>query len=294
VKDIAKIANNLFKNSLILAAFILVLFSGCNLINPDEDVPVYVKIDSIIFETDVVHQGKNTHSITDVWIDLNGNRLGVFELPAIFPVLAEGNNDLYIFAGIKDNGVSNNRKVYKFYTSIKLDTNFIPGQILDITPKFMYKEEAITNTWIETFDFGSSIDTTALSNVNIQTITDPDNASNMLGAIYLDNDNIGFEGITNEAFDVPLGNDEIYLEIDYKNNNAFYIGVVMIIPNDVISEQVACVFDSDEWSKIYIDLTPTIRSQANAYAYFIYIRAVKEETVSEPIIFLDNLKLVHF
>src|SRR5689334_23258519 len=95
----------------------LLLMAYCNLINPDEPVPVVVACDTIGFHVTNASQGTNSSSITDMWLFVDGNLLGAFELPAHIPVLAEGSHTLTIRPGILINGIKGSRGPYPFYTS---------------------------------------------------------------------------------------------------------------------------------------------------------------------------------
>ena len=64
------------------------------------NIPSYVSINSIALSSDA------TDNITDAWVYIDDNLQGVYELPANFPVLAEGKHSLRVRAGIKDNGIA--------------------------------------------------------------------------------------------------------------------------------------------------------------------------------------------
>ena len=77
-------------------------------------------------QTDVNTEGSAAHKITTVWVQVDGAYAGVFELPAIFPVLASGSTEIRIQAGINENGTRATRLAYPFYevfeTQLDLDT----------------------------------------------------------------------------------------------------------------------------------------------------------------------------
>ena len=70
------------------------ILSGCK---QDDITPSWLQIDYIGLTTNVVTEGENSHGITDAWVYMDGVALGVFELPARIPVLAEGTHEFQIF-----------------------------------------------------------------------------------------------------------------------------------------------------------------------------------------------------
>ena len=78
-------------------------FSGCEIINPKEDTPSYLKINSIPLNTRKSASetyGSNSNNIVDAWVFANGKLIGSFELPATIPILAEGNVEIRRFGRV--------------------------------------------------------------------------------------------------------------------------------------------------------------------------------------------------
>lgn len=63
--------------------FLLLLFkcTSCDVINPTEDIPAYIYIADFQLNTNP-NQGTSSDKITDVWVSLNNDFLGVYPLPA--------------------------------------------------------------------------------------------------------------------------------------------------------------------------------------------------------------------
>ena len=87
------------------------IFSGCEVFNPDGEVPSYIAVDEIRVEIDDPSQGTASHSITDCWLYVNDKLIGTFEVPFKVPVLNSGENNVYIEPGIKSGGASSYRIV---------------------------------------------------------------------------------------------------------------------------------------------------------------------------------------
>ena len=130
----------------------IILVYGCKAFDKEEPIPSYIyieKIDLTVKPGGV--QGTNAHDIKDAWILANGELIGVFELPCRVPILKSGETEIIIFAGIKVNGQSNNRKFYPFYDVFKQTVNLQPTVIDTLKPNVTYKEE-VKFVWIVDFE----------------------------------------------------------------------------------------------------------------------------------------------
>ncbi len=94
------------------------MLTSCYKFDGDQTIPAYLKIDTVLLKTYYPEQGSNSNAIKDVWVYVNDQQIGAFELPAMFPVLAMGNQKLEIRPGIKVNGISSTRAPYPFYKPI--------------------------------------------------------------------------------------------------------------------------------------------------------------------------------
>lgn len=274
-----------------LISFFLIF--SCEIINPEEDIPAYIRIDTFQLETNTAEQGTNSHKITDAWINIDGNFIGVFELPATFPVLAEGTHEVTIRAGIKVNGIAASRSIYYLYTFYIIDTLLAPELILQLSPKIEYSDKTIF-AWKENFETGLSLDTTSISDIPIiQSDSVFFEGSSSGAIIFYDNHTI-FECKTHDAYELPKDNSKVFLELNYKNNNEFVIGVFVNKAYQSIKIPIINIYPSgDKWNKIYIDLTYTTTSNPDAIDFNIFIGAIKDENITKAEIYLDNIKLVH-
>jgi len=155
-----------------LFLFLTVAFAmaSCEEDRLEPGVPAFIKIEHIDLETNYQLQGTNSHKITDVWVYADDQSVGVFELPAIVPVLKNGNAKLRLEAGIKLNGIKTTRSNNPFFEPVIMDPyNFIPDSIVVINPTVTYRPTT-EFVWLEDFEGSTiSIDTVnLLSSVNIE------------------------------------------------------------------------------------------------------------------------------
>src|SRR5689334_9342546 len=110
-----------FQNVLIKTIFtslIVITVSSCNLINPDEQAPGYIAIDTFTFDPNptIGETGPSVSTkIKDVWVYIDNKFQGAYELPAKFPVLETGSRKIIVSPGIFLNGIAGTRSPYPFY-----------------------------------------------------------------------------------------------------------------------------------------------------------------------------------
>jgi len=300
---------------LVLAA---VIFGACNKFKGDQTVPAYVRIDSIYVITDYEEQGAPTHNITDAWVYINSQAIGAYELPAVFPVLANGITEVRIDPGIKLNGIAALRSPYPFYQPIIQDVMLVEGEEVNLNSDTLFMgDEAVPYTmatkyydnlefvWKEDFEDPSlSLDSTSKSRGDI-TRTSPANSpeaflasySKYSGLITLDTVRYLVEVATNvgndEGFVLPKLGQPVFLEFDYKNDHYFTTGFYARELSQITQHPVVNMNPSSEWKKIYINLSPSVSSQINAIDYNIFFGAVKDYNAEAPRILIDNIKLIH-
>jgi hypothetical protein len=275
--------------------FIALLFSSCDKFQGDQTVPAYIHIDDYSITTSLT-QGSASDKITDVWINASEELIGAFEMPCTFPVLKSGRQLIQIRAGIKMNGIANSRIAYPFYKPDTIYADLIPGQIITLKPTSTYFPQTVF-VWNEDFEqAGLSIEKTTKSDTGMMKTSDHQLVfeGGFSGVIYLSDTNNIFEGSTVNSWTLPKNGTPIFLEMNYRNNNLFTVGVIGTGSTQVVQEPVMVLNHSDNWNKIYINLTPTVDGMTNATEFKIFFGALKESGVTSPRILIDNVKLVRF
>jgi hypothetical protein len=280
------------------------LVVSCDIINPEEPIPAYITINSFLLETNYEEQGTNSEKINDVWINVDGTFLGVFELPAKFPVIAEGKHTITVRAGIKNNGIDASRIIYPFYKSYEKELEFIPGTVIELKPKIYYNEETIYK-WLEDFETaGTTLVQTYKSDTSINQSVTNVFEGNASGLISLDKEHPMFEAKTIDSFYLPVTQKAIFLELNYKSNlvqsnnynNLFSIGLFVTKTGQVIQNPVIYLNDTkNEWNKLYLDLTGTVSSYQDAKYFHVFVGAILDTSqYNGAEIYIDNIKLLHY
>lgn len=269
----------------------LLFLSSCDLINPEEKTPSFLRIEDVKLTTNAYLQGPNNDMITDAWVTVNGDFIGLFEMPFEIPVLQSGDVSIYVKPGIKNNGIAASRIYYPFYTIYHVDTVLEEMQTLVLTPTVKYYDEAVFS-WIETFeDPGITIDTTSISNINLKIISDH---GSRVGYIELNDSADFYDAETINSYEFPSDLYATFIEMDYQCNQAFEVGIYITVSSSIIIQPLIYLYPSEEWNKIYIDATYYAQTTTDAEDFKIYFSASKDTSIEQGYVKLDNIKLVHF
>ena len=287
----------------LLYIYFAILFASCDLINPEEEIPAFIRIDQIILDTRqpgdpgyTVNEGSSSSNISDAWIFVNDNLDGVYELPAQIPVVG-GMNTFRVSPGIKNNGVSSDRTIYPFFDDFLIDLDLVPEETQMISPVIQYFENSVV-FWHEDFeDPGVKIENLNLTDTTIQRIfNDPIVFEGLgCGSIPLTETATFYKGQTIANLDIAP-NSTLYMELDYLTNNSFQIGIrndniaIFEVPHVGLNP----TFDENDelvWKKIYIKFDELLMGLGDQGDWEIFFEAQKE--VAQPQILIDNIKIVH-
>ena len=277
------------KHLLLLLISSLVLYS-CEKVSVNDGIPSYISIPSFEVSTEP-NQGSSSHSITDAWVYFDNNLQGVYPLPASFPVLLEGNQNISIKAGIKNNGIAATRTNYPFYDYYRKEIVLKKDSITLINPIVLYAENAQFH--IIDFESGSKVfEETTNSDTSFIANNDTILEGNS-GGVHLASPHLTFE-IATEEVPLPKVGTPIYVELNYKCNTTFQVGVFANYPQTVTSTSILTINPKLEWNKIYIDLTSTILNTNDADSHTVFISMERDINSTEMAeLYLDNFKIVY-
>ncbi len=237
-------------------------------------------------------QGSTSDNIRDVWVFVNDQPLGAYELPATFPVLAEGANKVTLLGGIYLNGISTTRSAYSFYDSYEVVPVLKPNEIVTLEPSIGYRSTADYKI-VEGFEVGNvfnNVDRVSGSDVFEGNFSGKLRLDDPLGNVYISSSilNYSITQLTTAAF----------IELDYRNDHSFEIFLIPNLTSSGLSGNptfIAGINPSETWNKIYINLTPTVNLlQADDYEIQLVVRLGADEDPNDINVFVDNFKLIHF
>ncbi len=287
----------------ILLAASTVLVVSCERFEGDQTVPAYLRVDTIVLESNpLLEEGYLTHNFTDVWVYVDDQIIGAFELPATIPILASGQHKVALYAGVIYNGISGTRGNYLFtqpriYDGMEL---FIDS-VLVRNPRVSYFDNT-QFLWMEDFEGALNIKITSNSDTTIEKYYHPQ-ADEFLGLssglATLDEKNQVWEVTSYDSekpgFDFPQGGQPVFLEMDYNSENRLVVGIFVTRIGEGITQHPVVIFQPSggEWKKVYVNLSPSI-SAFNTSDYFnVFLRSDRDQGVETPRILVDNLKLIN-
>ncbi|PIP54090.1 MAG: hypothetical protein COX07_07210 [Bacteroidetes bacterium CG23_combo_of_CG06-09_8_20_14_all_32_9] len=274
---------------------ILIIVLSCQKFDKEEPIPSYIRISKCILLSDSISQGSSQNNISDIWVNIDGNRQGTYEVPVNFPVIAEGNHSLMLRAGVKVNGIAASRIIYPFYNSLSFDTTFIPEKQMILTPVFTFKPET-KFVWLENFqNNGFTLDRTSKSDTILYIKNDTVNTVQQYGVFYIDAIRQKFQYKSTEKYVLPSNGSEVFLELDYQCNHPFIVGVFVNKLQQSIETSIICINPHPQsFNHIYIDLSYIISQNTDALDYNIFFGASLESGYTNGEIKIDNIKLIHF
>lgn len=262
----------------------LFIFISCE---KDDKIPSYLKVNNVNLNYNQ-NFGSITENITDVWVYIEDNLQGVYEIPVEFPVLEEGIKNIRLKAGIKANGIASTRIQYPFYSSFLDTINLVKDETIEIFPTFSYNDafDAI----IEDFEnSGTTVDSTISSEIDFTIVNEDENKYAFAEIV---SPLINFE-IATQDLTLPQQGAPVYLELDYKSSTEFLVGMYINYPQDVVKSELVWVTSKQDWNKIYINLTQTVSESIGAQSFKVFINMRRNDPSSNEEISLDNIKVLY-
>lgn len=276
-----------------LLAFVIILFFGsCD--TTKEPIPAYVHIKPFTVITDNSNQGTSESKITDVWFTPEKEGfLGMYELPATIPVLAEGPLNLLLDPGIKLNGISSTPNIYPFFKRFEIEVDLAPNEVDTIQPVTSY-DSRVKFDYIEDFETSNTLTVKLDPDQNISISTPDGGLEGKAAKFTVTESDPLFEIASSDRMELPTLGDPVYLEMHYKNESLLQVGLVGYRNNTPISTYIVALNPSDEWNKIYIELTQNLISVASDITEFqVLLGAQLQAGQTSSTFYVDNIKVMH-
>lgn len=239
-------------------------------------------------------QGTASHKITDLFLYVNGRFQGIYPVGSLMPVITKGQPvTVNLFAGIKNNGISNTRISFIFYQFLTLDTLAENGKTVNRSFAFHY-DSNVKFEWVEDFDSGTGFTvrkSTYGSDVNFKLAPPADAFEGKSIMMELSGDSIQAQLESNIAYPLPAGSSNVYMELNYKCTAPFEVG---LIGDDAQRKDALVINPQPNWNKIYIALADPVSKSPISDKYQVYFRMLKTDAYPNPKMYLDNIKLIHF
>lgn len=306
------------KYTLLLFLGLLLFSASCKKFEGSQKVPAYIHIESIEVDslTDYFVYGANTHKITDAWVHIDDQLIGVFELPATFPVLKNGPHKVTIYGGIMVDGRSSARDRYPFYQPWTVQNlNLVEDSIVNLSPVMRYYPigEGTNVAWKEDFENTNTLLSDTSSDVNLNRVSGVEAWQSVnsfwSGKVELPPDSLDFTVVTADQFNFYKNTNGVYclLEMDYNCNDTFLVGIQYYLDYYLETLPIIKVTPTDKthdkperWNKIYINIGPYMNEfqRASYFKLFFTSNLAMEGSEYHPIsepryYYFDNLKLLY-
>jgi hypothetical protein len=272
---------------------LLLTFVGLNC-NKPEPIPSYLYIKSFVMNVKSDgSEGSAASKITDAWVYVDENLIGVFETPAKIPVLYWGSHKIRIKAGIKSNGQSASRAPYPFYRDFEITRNLTEGEITEIEPQTSYAGFA-RFVWLENFEtLDFSLEKSGKGQIIPEKSTQAFEGNYAAHATLTAGTN-AFECASRLSFTLPKSGTQVWLEVNFKTDFPIIVGLYAGTGLDMLQTGLVNLAPTAGWNKIYIDLTEGVSSATNLQNFKVFFGCVRnaEESQSTHQFFVDNIKLV--
>ncbi|GAB4456165.1 MAG: hypothetical protein Fur0028_10970 [Bacteroidales bacterium] len=275
---------------LIISVFLL---TSCKKWDKEEKIPSYISIYQSSLQTEFATQGAASSNIADVWVNIDGNRQGTYEIPTTFPVLETGRHKVTLRAGIKVNGIAASRIIYPFFDMINMDTVLQEGKTVILNPVYSYKPATVF-AWREDFQGnGFSLDRAIESDTLLYVISD--STGNKYGKFSIDAIRQRFYYKSAEAHLLPKNGTAIFLEFDYRCNHPFTVGLLINKLQTSVNTPILVVNPHPTtFNHIYVDLSYVVNYNLNAIDFNVIFQAVLQDGYTTGDAEIDNVKLIHF
>lgn len=261
-------------------------------------VPSYLSLkpSSLITRSD---EGYPSALIEDYYVFSNGDIEGMFAVNSVVPIQKTGKTKVKIGAGIKYNGMNEERIIYPMFNYYEKDFDLQVNGTDSILPVFSYVDNAV-------FPLIEDYDASGLSmeyNMQYKQVGDTlvrDNSSeawkpgSYSGKVML---NSGVEGSFLEMYSQVFSGwptfTPFYLEMDYKGNIPITVGLYATNNLGETSRVKLYILNPKQgWNKLYLNMEPEINTRGSNMQYRVFLSFVKGD-VSNPVAWIDNLKVIY-
>lgn len=285
------------------ACLLFIFLPSCK--GKDEPIPSYIQIDSVSVSASGL-QGNKIQQISALQVFVDGDLLGIFEIPAVIPAHYTGKHTISLIAVTFLNGSSSQRAVYRPLLIADTTATLTSGSITKFNFAVFKYRPATQFLWTEDFEDANS--SVVLKN------TEPGD-SQLIKTVPFDLKG-KFMGNT-KALEIQLKGSDTSKYIDVISFNTFaglpITGTDINLEFDILSpvnvqvaldrisgsvhEYVPFLFlnsTDSKWKRFYLNLVPEIASQPNSNTYKIYFTIYRPSSANGDVkIYLDNIRFCY-
>jgi hypothetical protein len=282
-------------NRLLPVALLACAFWGCN---KTEQIPDYVRVEPFVVDEP---GGAAEHAFSEGWFFAGTNFLGAYTLPGDIPVLAEGSQEILVFPGVKENGITLTPNIYPMMQWHIETKTLTPGSSTTVTPRVSYLPE-VSFAWSPARGSFDSISSVVLENRDNDptynfVISNIDGFSGKYMEMKADTAHPIMEVLFEAAKNLPTVQErQTWLEIHYQNElplQLFLLGQTPGVDDEFI--QVFLFNPSAEWNKLYLNLTEYLVFRPHeSYRLLLRLNISDQTSLVSGKARVDNVRIVHF
>lgn len=239
--------------------------------------------------------GTNYHEIVDAWVYENEQLVGVYEMPAVVPILKNGPVDIRIQPGVKLDGQAASRYRTNFIESYEANVELFADSAVCINPTLGFKEW-VTFPWLEDFDDsnGMSLTSSSFSEGELTTTSGAEAFKGSSAVLKLPAGSLIYECQHTEGFPLPSGGVPAILEFSYKCNHTFLVGLISETSSQTNQTGILALTPTEDWNHVYVNLTEVASANFTATAHIPFFGFVRADGFDADIeIYLDNIRVMY-
>jgi hypothetical protein len=266
----------------------LLLFASCV---KENAVPAYINIPSFSFTTSI-GQGTSAQKISDVWVFVDGQSLGAYQIPARFPFVGVGKHEFLLFAGIRNNGIRSNPVIFQSAKTFSTTLDVKSGDDITIRPTATYIDGI--KFWLnEEFETTNTFTINRDNNAATGFSTFVNGFEGRSASITLTKSSPIIEKATSVRAQLPDNAQSTIIELHYKTDSPLEVGLVGYstgFPNGETTYKII-LSPNKTWNKTYIDVTQEAKD-LKAKDFQVVFRSQLPDTLTQATVLIDNVKLV--
>lgn len=292
----------------LIALFLLSLsLFSCEIINPAEEIPAYIKVENPRVVLDENTGFSTNAGIRNIWLYHGGEIQGIYQFDPdvdttarIFPILNLDKYEFFIDPGIYESGQSAYQIPYPFWDRLTFNWQAEPQDTYYLQPVFHYVDDALFVAPVEEHFEGGGISLDPFASgfdaeaAPIVTSTDAPFQGNGIGSVRFDATHRFFEVVSTIDFTTTTAAN-IFAEVTYKNTIPFTIGLVYTSSaGGTQKTEILNVSENGKWNTVYVHMISEVRSIINAYGantrFFLWLKADGEN--KDGYILFDDIRVI--
>jgi hypothetical protein len=290
----------------LLVPIMVLALSGCDIINPKEELPAYISFQDPQVVIDETTGFSTNAGIRNIWLYHGGFLQGVYQIDPeidtngrVIPFLQLDKSDFFIDGGMYETGQSSFQIPHPFWDRITFNWEAPVGDTLVLTPRFHYVDPSNYITPVVEHFEGGSIDFLPFGSGLIQDSTflkvrqDDVFHGTGVGYVQFGPGDRWFEVINGTGFYSTQASN-IFAEITYKNTIPFTVGLIYQSSQGTLSTEIVTVNPSSTWNTIYVHMITEVRNIINSTGpstiFWLWLKADGEG--NEGYIRFDDIRVI--